>query len=133
MTEPTQAAPVPLRVLVVDADDRIRESLTRLLPIGGRCLVVGSAGQTDQALALATSMSPEVVVIDSRIPNVTASQTFVARLRSIVPGVRIVVLTWSDADGAPASLPGADAYIKKTFRPQELIDAVVNAARRTVA
>ena len=133
MTEPAPAAPVPLRVLVVDADDRIRESLARLLPIGGRCLVVGSAGETARALELATSMSPEVVVIDSRIPDLTVDHNFVASLRSIVPGVRIVVLTWSDADGGPVALPGADAYIRKTFRPQELIDAVVNAARRTVA
>ena len=35
----------PLRVLVVDADERVRESLTGLLAIGGRVLVVGGAGQ----------------------------------------------------------------------------------------
>jgi DNA-binding NarL/FixJ family response regulator len=133
MTEPTTAAPVPLRVLVVDADDRIRESLARLLPIGGRCLVVGSAAGTVSALDLAISMSPEVVVIDSRIPDLTADHSFVARLRTVVPGVRIVILTWSEAEEATTRLPGADAYIRKTFRPQELIDAVVNAARRTVA
>ena len=54
MTQPT-AAPAPVRVLVVDADDRIRESLARLLPIGGRCLVVATAGQLDGALDLAES------------------------------------------------------------------------------
>ena len=35
----------PLRVLVVDADDRVRESLTGLLAISGQCLVVASAGR----------------------------------------------------------------------------------------
>lgn len=133
MTQPTQAAPAPLRVLVVDADDRIRESLSRLLPIGGRCLVVGSAGQPDRALELAISMSPDVVVVDSRIPDLATDRSFVDRLRGAAPDVRIVVLNWSDADGNRPGLPGADAYIRKTFRPQELIDAVVNAARRTVA
>jgi DNA-binding NarL/FixJ family response regulator len=133
MTEPTNAATAPLRVLVVDADDQIRESLARLLPIGGRCLVVGSAGQPDRALELASSMSPEVVVVDSRTPGLTTDWNFVDCLRSVSPDVRIVVLTWSDTDRSEAALPGADLYIRKTFRPQELIDAVVSAARRTDA
>jgi DNA-binding NarL/FixJ family response regulator len=133
MSEPSPAPPAPLRVLVVDADDRIRESLARLLPIGGRCLVVGSAGQSDRAIDLAAVMSPDVVVIDSRTPDLTAGHTFVKHLRAVAPAVRIIVLTWSDADGASTAVAGADAYIRKTFRPQELIDAVCLAARGTVA
>lgn len=133
MSDPSNATPDPLRVLVVDPDDRIRESLTRLLPIGGRCAVVGSAGQPDSALALAASMVPDVVVVDCRIPDLPADQGFFERLRVVAPDVRIVVLTWTDAGGSRTDLPGADAYIRKTFRPQELIDAVVNAARRTLA
>ena len=133
MSDPTSVASAPLRVLVVDADDRIRESLARLLPIGGRCLVVGSAGVPDRALELAASMSPDVAVVDSRTPGLATDRTFVDCLRGAAPDVRIVVLTWSDNDGTQAALPGADVYIRKTFRPQELIDAVVNAARRTVA
>ncbi len=133
MTQPTTAAQAPLRVLVVDSDDQIRESLARLLPIGGRCVVVGSAGLPDRALDLAAAMSPDVAVVDSRVPGLTIDRNFVECLRSVAPDVRIVVLSWSDADGSPSALPGADVYIRKTFRPQELIDAVVNAARRTDA
>ena len=44
-----------------------QESITRLLPIGGRCLVVGSAGGTDEAVALAATLVPDVAVIDSRL------------------------------------------------------------------
>ena len=133
MTEPTNATTAPLRVLVVDCDDQIRESLARLLPIGGRCLVVGSAGQPDRALDLAAAMSPDVAVVDSRVPGLTIDRNFVDCLRSVAPEVRIVVLNWSDTNGSQTGLPGADVYIRKTFRPQELIDAVVDAARRTVA
>jgi DNA-binding NarL/FixJ family response regulator len=133
MSDPTAAASAPLRALVVDSDDRIRESLTRLLPIGGRVVVVGSTGQCDLAVDLAGAMSPDVVVIDSRTPDNSPDLTFVERLRSVVPGIRVVVLSLPDADSTSSTLPGADAYIRKTFRPQELIDAVVNAARRTVA
>ncbi len=133
MTQPTTAAPAPLRVLVVDSDDRIRESLARLLPIGGRCVVVATAGQPDSALDLAGSMMPDVVVVDSRLPEIDADRTFIERLRAVAPDVRIVVLNWSDSAELQVGLPGADVYIRKTFRAHELIDAVVSAASKTVA
>jgi len=133
MSSPANAASTPLRVLVVDADDRIRESLARLLTIGGRCVVVATAGQPDGALELAASMRPDVAVVDSRLQEVGADRAFIERIRAVTPDVRIVVLNWSDSAGSQVSLPGADIYIRKTFRPHELIDAVVNAAARTVS
>jgi DNA-binding response OmpR family regulator len=133
MTDPLISAPAPLRVLVVDPDDRIRESLSRLLSIGGRCLCVGSAGLPDTALDLAATMSPDVVLLDSRLSELDAGQTLIARLRHAHPGVRIIVLNWSESTVPVAGLEGADAYIRKTFRPHELIDAVVNAARTSAA
>jgi DNA-binding NarL/FixJ family response regulator len=133
MTPPTDAAQAPLRVLVVDADDRIRESLARLLPIGGRCLVVATAGEPDSALDLAGSIVPDVVVVDSRLPEIGADGTFIKRLRGVAPDVRIVVLNWSESADPHDGLPGADVYIRKTFRAHELIDAVVSAASKPVA
>ena len=104
-----------------------------MLPIGGRCLVVGSAGQPDAALDLAASMSPDVVMLDSRLSELDAGQPLIARLRRAHPGVRIVVLNLSESTAPVAGLEGADAYIRKTFRPHELIDAVINAARTSAA
>jgi CheY-like chemotaxis protein len=132
MTDPAIAAQAPLRVLVVDPDDRIRESLARLLPIGGRCLVVGSAGDGDRAVDLAGGMSPDVIILDCRLPG-DLGGNLVARLRTVTPASRIVVLNWTEADRPTPGLDGADAYIRKTFRPHELIDAVVNAARSSAA
>lgn len=129
MTDPVATGPIPLRVLVVDPDDRIRESITRLLPIGGRCAVVGSAGGPDDAVALAETLVPDVAVIDSRIADDDGTDGFIGRLRSIVPGIRVLVLNWTDTLEPDSSLHGADAYIRKTFRPHELIDAVITAAR----
>jgi DNA-binding NarL/FixJ family response regulator len=129
MTHPAAEGPIPLRVLVVDPDDRIRESITRLLPIGGRCLVVGSAGTASTAEALAVDLVPDVAVIDCRLPDDESPEGLCSRLRAIVPGIRVLVLNWSDPAEAPPSLRGADAYIRKTFRPHELIDAVISAAR----
>ena len=128
MTEPA-AAPAPLHVLLVDADDRVRESLAGLLCIGERCLVVGTAGTADAALHLATQSIPDVVVVDPRLPGLDAGAALIARLREACPTTRVLVLNWSDA--ADSQDCGADAYTRKTFRPHELIDAVVLAAGRS--
>ncbi|HEU4919857.1 MAG TPA: response regulator transcription factor [Candidatus Limnocylindrales bacterium] len=133
MTDPSHAAPAPLRVLVVDPDDRIRESLARLLPIGGRCIVVGSAGEPERAVELATEIAPDVIILDCRLPEDGLGGSLVDRLREVAPASRIVVLNWTAADRPTPALDGADAYIRKTFRPHELIDAVVAAARPSVA
>jgi DNA-binding NarL/FixJ family response regulator len=133
MAEPAAAGPIPLRVLVVDPDDRIRESITRLLPIGGRCAVVGGAATTQEAAELALTLVPDVVVIDSRLPDDDLAEGFISRLRTTVPGVRILVMNWTDAAEPVPSLRDADAYIRKTFRPHELIDGVISASRLPTA
>ena len=124
------AAAAPLRVLLVDPDDRIRESLAGLLRIGQRVLVVGSAGTADAALRLAMETAPDVVVVDPRLPGTDGGTAFITRIRGVAPAARILVLIWSEA---PDAAWGADAYTRKTFRSHELIDAVVSAAGRSVA
>ncbi|HET7702356.1 MAG TPA: response regulator transcription factor [Candidatus Limnocylindrales bacterium] len=116
--DPKQA---PLRVLLVDPDDCVRESLAGLLGIGQRCLVVGTAGSADTAVRLAAELDPEVVVVDPRVPGDGAA-ALIAEVRQAAPRARVLVLNWSDTADLSS---GADAYIRKTFRPQELIDAVV--------
>jgi CheY-like chemotaxis protein len=123
----TQAARTPSpqpRVLVVDPDERIRESLAGLLGIGHRCVVVGSAGHPASALAQIAADLPDVVVLDPRLPDLTDGRAFVARLREIAPGIRIVVMG-ADLEQA---LDGVDAVIRKTYRPRELIEAICHAA-----
>jgi two-component system, NarL family, nitrate/nitrite response regulator NarL len=132
MTDPATPQSAPLRVLVVDPDDRIRETLAGLLCIDGQCTVVGTAGGADDAITVAVAMRPDVVLLDPRIPAPDGGQSMISCLREAAPGVRVLLLHWSDAAGdGPAG--DADAYIKKTFRPHELIDAVVAAARTSVA
>jgi DNA-binding NarL/FixJ family response regulator len=133
MTDPAPLQPAPLRVLVVDSDDRIRETLASLLCIGGQCAVVGSAGGSDDAIAVAEAMQPDVVLLDPRLPAMAEGRTIIPCLRVAVPGVRVLVLNWSETAMGSALADGADGYIKKTFRPHELIDAVVAAARTSVA
>jgi DNA-binding NarL/FixJ family response regulator len=124
------AAAGPLRVLLVDTDDRVRESLAGLIRIGHRCLVVGTAGTVEDALTLARDSAPDVVVVDPRMPDPERGRAFIAQIRDASPTSRILVLVWPDGTDETW---GADAYARKTFRSHELIDAVIATSRSSVA
>jgi DNA-binding NarL/FixJ family response regulator len=126
MTDPAPAQmPSVPRILVVDPDERIRESLAGLIGIGQRCAVVGSAGQPDEALAFVRSHAPDVVVLDPRLPDLNDGRALIGSLRATAPGVRVVVMG-SDFEGSLGA--DVDAVIRKTFRPRELIEAICRAA-----
>ena len=115
-------------MLVVDADDRVRESLAGLLAIGDRVTVVGTAGYPGVALELVADLRPDVVIVDPRLPEVDSGIDFMARLRRLMPQVRILAMSWSDTLEPTAMRGGADGFVRKTFRPTELVAAIVAAA-----
>ncbi len=129
MHEPDPGAAAPLRVLVVDADDRVRESLTGLLGIGREVVVVGSAGQAGTALDLVDSSSPDVVIVDPRLPEVDGGLAFINRLRSDAPSVRVLIMSWTEGLEHSALADRADGFVRKTFRPSELVAAIMAASR----
>jgi DNA-binding NarL/FixJ family response regulator len=114
--------------MLVDADDRTRESLVGLLGVHGRTRVVGSAGTVRDALALLKRERPEVLVVDPRLPELEAGLVFIRRARAVDAAVRILGVSWTTAHEASIRAAGADAFIRKTFRPHELADAVARCA-----
>ena len=129
MTDPALRSDRRLRILVVDADDRVRESLTGLLAIGDHLQVVGSSGLPGPALSLVAEHRPDVVVVDPRLPEVEGGLAFIAGLRATCPDVRILAMSWSDALERTAIDGGAHAFLRKTFRPTELIAAIMAAVQ----
>jgi two-component system nitrate/nitrite response regulator NarL len=119
--------PQPVRILVVDPDERTRESLCGILGIGRRCVVVGSAGDAAQALGMARELRPDVMVVDAHLDGVGAGPAFVTAVRAASPATRIVVMCRTDLDEAASRCVGVDGVIRKTFRPRELVDALIAA------
>ena len=129
MTDPASRFDRRLRILVVDADDRVRESLTGLLTIGDQLQVVGSSGLPGPALALAAEHHPDVVIVDPRLPEMDGGLAFIAGVRASCPEVRILAMSSSATLERPAIDGGAHAFLRKTFRPTELIAAIVAAGQ----
>lgn len=117
-------------VVVVDADDRTRESLVRLLGVHDRCRVVGSAGHPAEALTVIRREQPDVVVVDPRLPDVAQGLAFIRKVRAASTGGRILGMSSTPSLEADVRAAGADGFLRKTFRPQELAEAVAGCARR---
>jgi len=114
----------PTRLVVVDADDRTRESIAGLLRIRDRFEVAGSAGHAAGAIALVREHRPDVVILDPRLPEVTDGISLIRRIRAAHPTVRILALGWSSELEGGLVAAGADGFLRKTFKPAELTAAI---------
>jgi CheY-like chemotaxis protein len=116
-----------LSILIVDADERVRESLAGLLEIGQRCVVVACAGNSAEALELLDRSRPDVVLLDPRLPELDTGRALVRAITERRPATRIVVLGAADALDEAGFAGISHSYVRKTFRPKELLDAVAAA------
>lgn len=120
-------------MLIVDSDERVRESLAGLLAIGDRVVVVGAAGHPVDAMALVDSLRPDLVLVDPRLPDVDAGRAFIATLRERHPTIRVLAMGWSDRLEQARADCGADGLVRKTFRPSELLAAILSMSRPAIA
>jgi DNA-binding NarL/FixJ family response regulator len=125
--QPAAGEPGHLRVVVIDADDRVRESLVGLLCIGDRLVVVGDACQPAAGLDVVLATKPDIVVIDPRLPELDGGMSLIQRVRAAAPRVRILVIGAANLEGTDLQR-AADGFVRKTFRPSDLVAAVIAAA-----
>jgi DNA-binding NarL/FixJ family response regulator len=122
--------PSQVRVLLVEDNDIYAEAVQLLLQAADRVVVVGRARNGAEGVELARALSPDSVLMDISMPIMDGFEA--ARLiRDRLPDARIVMLTSSDdpADRAQAEAAGADGYLTKEARLDELEGAVTGAQR----
>jgi DNA-binding NarL/FixJ family response regulator len=122
-----------LRIVLVDADDLVRETIAALLAIGDRIEVVGTAGSAGPALDLVTTAQPDVVLVDPRLPDFDGGLAFIRQVHQAAPVARVLVACTPELLDRAAAADGVDGCFRKTFRPDDLTAAIVAASRAASA
>jgi DNA-binding NarL/FixJ family response regulator len=110
-----------MRVLIVDDQPLFRGALASLLADQPDMVVVGEAENGLDAVEQAHALQPDLVVMDVEMP-VMGGVEAAGLIRDQLPGVKVVMLTVSDADEhlLEAVRLGAHGYLLKDLRPTEL-------------
>jgi two-component system, OmpR family, response regulator MprA len=118
-----------MRILVVDDDRAVRESLRRSLQFNG--YQVETAGDGMQALESVNAARPDAMVLDVMMPRLDGLEVC-RRLRSTGDDLPILVLTARDAvsDRVSGLDAGADDYLPKPFALEELLARLRALLRR---
>lgn len=121
---------MPVKILIVDDQALFREGLRTLLSVQSEFKVVGEAANGEEALRLAATLQPSVVLMDLRMPimdGVTATN----RLRSTAPKCKVIVLTTFDDDELvfDGLRAGAVGYLLKDVSSEVLFEAIRAANR----
>lgn len=118
----------PIRVYLIDDHPILRQGLRRLLDQEEDVRVVGEAGSGEDALGDVLQTTPQVVLIDIKLPGIDGVET-TRRLLTQDPQVRVVILSsFGDEYLIQAIQAGACGYILKSSPYLELAKAVRQAA-----
>jgi DNA-binding NarL/FixJ family response regulator len=122
--------PLPIRVLVAEDNAFFRLSLNALLEQEADILVVGQASSGEEAVALVTTLDPDVVVMDLGLPGMDGARATADVVR-FAPRTRVLVLSGSSLeDGRARALDaGASCYLEKDEAGDRLIDELRLVAR----
>jgi DNA-binding NarL/FixJ family response regulator len=116
---------VTIRLLVVDDHPIVRDGLRGIFDQDPDFEVVGEAADGVQGVERALALTPDVVLLDLRMPDMGGVEA-IRRLRERAPAIRVLVVTTydSDADVLPAVEAGATGYLLKDAPREELVRAV---------
>jgi DNA-binding NarL/FixJ family response regulator len=118
-------------VLIADDHSLFAEALQAILGTDERFKVVGLARDGKEAVALASSLKPDVVLMDIAMPIMDGFEA-TRRLRDQNGGICVLMLTGSNArlDVDKARSAGAAGYVTKDRIAAELIDAILEVVSR---
>jgi DNA-binding NarL/FixJ family response regulator len=128
MTDQIEAR--PLRLLVVDDHEVVRQGLVSLLERREHFQVVAEAGTAAEAVEMARKFEPDLVVMDVRLPDGSGIEAC-REIRAEFPATRVVILTsYPDEEAVlSAIIAGASGYLLKQIRGRDLVSALESVGR----
>jgi DNA-binding NarL/FixJ family response regulator len=120
----------PVRVMVVDDHQVVREGVISMLSATRQIEIVGQAANAPEAIRKADELKPDIVLLDIRLPGPSGWEVCHA-LTSLLPETRVIMLTsFEDEDYLFQALrAGASGYLVKTASHEEIIAAVSAVAQ----
>ena len=120
----------PLRLLVVDDHEVVRQGLVALLDRRAGFEVVAQAGSVAEAITVAALHEPDLVIMDVRLPDGSGIEAC-REIRAARPGTRVVMLTsYPDEEAVlSAIIAGASGYLLKQIRGRDLVSALEAVGR----
>ncbi len=120
----------PLRLLIVDDHEVVRQGLVALLDRREGLQVVAEAGTVAEAIEAAHRHRPDLVVMDVRLPDGSGVEAC-REIRADLPGTRVVMLTSFPDEEAVLSaiVAGASGYLLKQVRARDLVAALEAVGR----
>jgi two-component system nitrate/nitrite response regulator NarL len=124
----------PIRILTVDDTALFRTSVAQLIDAQDDLTVVGEAANGLEGVEMANALKPDLVVMDIEMPVMDGVEA-TRLIREQLPGVKVVMLTVSEADEHlfDAIRFGAQGYLLKDLRPPELFDLIRAVMRNEAA
>jgi DNA-binding NarL/FixJ family response regulator len=120
-----------IRVLIADDHRLFTQALEAILDTDRRLEVAGHAADGAEAVELALSLDPDVILMDIAMPNMDGFEA-TKQIRKQRPHARILMLTGSNSrsDVSRARAAGAAGYVTKDRIAAELIDAIIEVVSR---
>jgi DNA-binding NarL/FixJ family response regulator len=117
-----------IKILICDDQSLFREALRTLLTAYSDLTVVGEASNGEEAIRLATSKSPDVVLMDLRMPVMDGVEA-TRRINQSAKDVKVIVLTTFDDDETvfEGLRAGAVGYLLKDVSSDKLVEAIRSA------
>jgi two-component system response regulator DevR len=120
----------PLRLLIVEDNDLVRQYLSILLSRRNEFAVVGEAATAAEALEKVSELQPDIVVIAAHLPDQSGIETS-REIRAQSPDTRVLILTSHGDDRAiiGSIMAGASGYLLKGIDSQEIVEAIRNVGQ----
>ena len=120
---------MPIRIALVDDQTLVRQGIRGLLELSDKVEVVAEADDGDQAVDLVREHSPDVVLMDMRMPHMSGAEAIAAMTAAGLDTPAIILTTFDDHEQVLEGIrAGAKGYLQKDVTLENLILAIESVA-----